>query len=65
MRKIQKNDKSVQSNFGLAQMFWPNGKWCKLMKFSFAFLSFSCRISFQLELVNQFIVLNEFYSKKN
>jgi len=45
MRKIQKNDKSVQSDFGLDQMFWPNGKWYKLMKFSFAFLTFSCRIS--------------------
>jgi len=30
MRKIQKNDKSVQSDFGLDQMFWLNGKWCKL-----------------------------------
>jgi len=27
MRIIEKNDKSVQSDFGLDQMFWPNGKW--------------------------------------
>jgi len=27
MRIIEKNEKSVQSDFGLDQMFWPNGKW--------------------------------------
>lgn len=65
MRIIEKNEKSVQSDFGLDQMFWPNGKWCKLMKISFTFLTFSCSICWQLALFNQFIVLNEFYSKKN
>jgi len=45
MRKIQNNEKSFQSDFGLDQMFWPNGKWCKLMKIYFAFLTFSCIIN--------------------
>jgi len=35
MRKIQNNEKSVQSDFGLDQMFWP--KWCELMKISFTY----------------------------
>ena len=61
---MRKKDKSVQGDFGLDQMFGPNGKWCKLMKISFTFLTFPCRISYSVRIGKKFIVLNEFYSKK-
>ena len=47
----EKKDKSVQGDFGLDQMFGLNGKWNKLIKISFTFLTFPCRICSQLELL--------------
>jgi hypothetical protein len=39
MRKIEKNDKSVQSDFGLDQMLWPNGKVVQINNNFFCFFN--------------------------
>ena len=62
MRKIQNNEKSFQSDFGLDQMFLPNV--VQVNENFFYFLTFSCIIKLVMWL-NHFIALNEFYSKNN